>query len=399
MPAASAVPLSWASWLADEKAQRVTQSLWREKQPLDSAQSTRVLLQDQWLHNFCSNDYLGLANDDELKTYAQQALAQHGVGAGSATLVCGHHREHQALQEELADWLGVESVLLFGSGYMANMGVLTALLGKGDAVFQDRLNHASLLDGGLASGARQQRYIHNDCADLARRLVANTARRTLIASDGVFSMDGDIAPVAQLQRLAAQHDALLLLDEAHAFGVIGDAGRGSVSVAGLDSDAVALRIGTLGKAFGGYGAFVAGPKDLIDMIQQLARPAIYTTALPPAWAATMRKSLQLVQGDDWRRQRLTELIKMLRQGLQQQGWSLLPSSTPIQPVLVGSAQRALDLAHALRQRGFLVSAIRPPTVPLGTARLRITLSAGHDPQAVSELLAAMAGMAKHFNHE
>ncbi len=393
------VPLSWSGWLAEEKAQRLAQSLWRQKQPLDSAQSTRVLLQGQWLHNFCSNDYLGLANDDELKHYAQQAITRDGVGAGSAALVCGHHHEHQALQEELASWLGVEAVLLFGSGYMANMGVLTALLGKGDAVFQDRLNHASLLDGGLASGARQQRYAHNDCADLQRRMAASNARRSLVASDGVFSMDGDVASVQQLVEVSAQYSALLLLDEAHALGVIGVGGRGTVSAAGLSPDAVALRIGTLGKAFGGYGAFVAGPKDLVEMIQQLARPAIYTTALPPAWAATMRKSLQLVESQDWRRQHLNQLINRLRSGLLQQGWALLPSFTPIQPVLVGSAQRALALAQALRQRGFLVSAIRPPTVPVGTARLRITLSAGHDQQSVDELLEVMADLVDHFKHE
>ncbi len=393
------VPLSWAAWLAEEKAQRLAQSLWRQKQPLDSAQSTRVLLQGQWLHNFCSNDYLGLANDDELKHYAQQAITRDGVGAGSAALVCGHHREHQALQEELASWLGVEAALLFGSGYMANMGVLTALLGKGDAVFQDRLNHASLLDGGLASGARQQRYTHNDCIDLERRLAVSNARRSLVASDGVFSMDGDVASVTELVDVCAQHNALLLLDEAHALGVIGVGGRGTVSAAGLSPDAVALRVGTLGKAFGGYGAFVAGPKDLVEMIQQLARPAIYTTALPPAWAATMRKSLQLVESQDWRRQQLNQLINWLRAGLLQQGWDLLPSFTPIQPVLVGSAQRALALAQALRQRGFLVSAIRPPTVPVGTARLRITLSTGHDQQSVDELLEVMADLVDHFKHE
>lgn len=393
------LPLSWSTWLAEEKAQRLAQSLWRQKQPLDSAQSTRVLLQGQWLHNFCSNDYLGLANDDELKHYAQQAITRDGVGAGSAALVCGHHREHQALQEELASWLGVEAVLLFGSGYMANMGVLTALLGKGDAVFQDRLNHASLLDGGLASGARQQRYAHNDCADLQRRISASNARRSLVASDGVFSMDGDVASVQQLVNVCAQHSALLLLDEAHALGVIGVGGRGTVSAAGLSADAVALRVGTLGKAFGGYGAFVAGPNDLVEMIQQLARPAIYTTALPPAWAATMRKSLQLVESQDWRRQHLNKLINHLRSGLLQQGWALLPSITPIQPVLVGSAQRALALSQALRKRGFLVSAIRPPTVPAGTARLRITLSAGHEQRSVDDLLVAMADLIDHFKHE
>ncbi len=393
------VPLSWQSWLADEKTDRQQRSLWRRKQPLDSAQATRVLLQGQWLHNFCSNDYLGLANDEELKAHTQLALQQYGVGAGSAALVCGHHREHQALQEELADWLGVQSVLLFGSGYMANMGVLTALLGKSDAVFQDRLNHASLLDGGLASDARQQRYTHVDSKDLRRRLLSSTARRTMVVSDSVFSMDGDVAPVAELVSLCAEHSALLLLDEAHAFGVIGAGGRGSVSAAGLPDDAVPLRVGTLGKAFGGYGAFVAGPQALIEMIQQLARPAIYTTALPPAWAAAMRKSLQLVQTQDWRRQHLTELVQLLRQGLQQQGWQLMPSHTPIQPVLVGSAERALALAATLRQRGFLVSAIRPPTVPVGTARLRITLSAGHDVVAVNALLAVMAELASEFINE
>lgn len=389
----------WQGWLQDTLTARREQHLLRVKRPLQSPQGPQVRVDGRWLHNFCSNDYLGLANEPALAETLAGAARSMGVGAGAAGLVCGHHQSHEALAEELADWLGVESVLLFGNGYLANVGVLQALASKGDAIFQDRLNHASLLDGGLASGAGHQRYAHADVADLARRLGDVSSRRRLIVSDGVFSMDGDLAPLPELVSCANQHDALLMLDEAHAFGVIGAQGRGSVAHFGLAADAVPLRIGTLGKAFGVYGAFAAGPKLLMDVLQQTARTAIYTTALPAALAETTRHALRLLCADDWRRERLQTLTARLRQGLLAQGWQLMASSTPIQPVRIGSSERAMVLSAALATRGFWVGAIRPPTVPAGTARLRLTLSASHDDAALEALLSGMAELAPEFASE
>lgn len=393
---AAGLPPDWRDWLTQVLAEREAASLLRRCRVLDSAQGPRVRVDGRWLHNFCSNDYLGLAAEPALREALIAGARDCGVGAGAAGLVCGHHREHEALADELADWLGVEAVLLFGNGYLANVGILQGLAGAGDAVFQDRLNHASLLDGGLASGARHQRYAHGDAADLARRLAASEARRHLVVSDGVFSMDGDLAPLPALLAASRTHDALLMLDEAHAFGVIGAQGRGTVSHFGLAADAVPLRMGTLGKAFGVYGAFAAGPRVLIDALQQLARTAIYTTALPPALAAATRAALTRVREDDWRRERLRALVARLRAGLLAQGWDLMPSDTPIQPVRVGDAGRALALSAALAERGFWVGAIRPPTVPAGTARLRLTLTAAHDEAVVDELLAVFADLVPAF---
>lgn len=390
------LPDDWQTWLSGVLAEREQAHLLRRCRVTDSAQGPRVLVGGRWLHNFCSNDYLGLAAEPAVREALIAAVRTAGVGAGAAGLVCGHHREHEALARELADWLGVESVLLFGNGYLANVGILQGLAGAGDAVFQDRLNHASLLDGGLASGARHQRYAHVDAGDLARRLGSCEARRRLVVSDGVFSMDGDIAPLPDLLAVTRPQQALLMLDEAHALGVLGAEGRGTVSHFGLAPDVVPLRMGTLGKAFGVYGAFAAGPQVLIDALQQLARPAIYTTALPPALAAATRAALLLVRADGWRRERLRQHVARLRAGLLAQGWDLMASVTPIQPVIIGSAERALALSQALAARGFWVGAIRPPTVPAGTARLRLTLTAAHDEAAIDELLAVLADLAPAF---
>lgn len=393
---AGGLPGDWQTWLSGVLAEREQAHLLRRCRTIDSAQGPRVLVEGRWLHNFCSNDYLGLAADPVLREALIASVREAGVGAGAAGLVCGHHREHEALAEALADWLGVEAVLLFGNGYLANVGILQGLAGAGDAIFQDRLNHASLLDGGLASGARHQRYAHAGAADLARRLEGCEARRRLVISDGVFSMDGDIAPLPELLAVTQPQQALLMLDEAHAFGVIGEQGRGTVSHFGLAGDAVPLRMGTLGKAFGVYGAFAAGPHVLMDALQQLARTAIYTTALPPALAAATRAALTLIRQDDWRRDRLQAHVTRLRAGLLAQGWDLMASATPIQPIVIGSAVRALALSQALAARGFWVGAIRPPTVPAGTARLRLTLTAAHDESAIDELLAVMADLAPAY---
>jgi 8-amino-7-oxononanoate synthase len=282
---------------------------------------------------------------------------------------------------------------LFSTGYMANLGVVSALVGRGDLVFEDKLNHASLIDAGLLSGARLQRYLHADVDSLAGHLGKQSAqqpdRRTLIVTDGVFSMDGDLAPLPELAATAARHDAWLMVDDAHGLGVLGDKGQGTVSHYQLSNDEVPILMGTLGKAFGTFGAFVAGSEALIETLIQQARSYIYTTALPPAVAEATRASLALVQQESWRREKLATLIQRFRSGAAQLGLTLLDSGTPIQPLMVGDTGRAMRLSKALLTKGILVSAIRPPTVPDGSARLRITLSAQHDEVQVDQLLTAL----------
>jgi 8-amino-7-oxononanoate synthase len=337
---------------------------------------------------FCSNDYLGLAHHPELISALQAAAAQFGVGSGAAHLITGHSKPHQRLEEELAAYTGRERALLFSTGYMANLGVLSACAGRTEAVLEDRLNHASLIDGARAAGARLLRFAHADVGAAAELLAANPDC-TVIASDGLFSMDGDVAPLRELAALAARQRAWLLVDDAHGLGAIGASGRGSLELAGLDGDAVPLLVGTLGKAFGCSGAFVAGDADVIELILQRARTYIYTTALPPAMAAAASTALRVAQRDSWRREKLHSLIARLRKGASSLGLPLLDSLSPIQPLMVGEAALALRLSDALFELGFWVSAIRPPTVPAGSARLRLTLSAAHSETDVDELLAAL----------
>ncbi len=339
--------------------------------------------------NFCSNDYLGIAGDARVAAAMQSAAAGWGVGAGAAHLVTGHTHEHRALEEELAAFTGREAALLFSSGYMANVGVITALSARGEVILQDRLNHASLIDGARQSDAVMQRYLHGDAGDAARLLHDAAGKVSLIATDGVFSMDGDIAPLRELAALAEQHDAWLLVDDAHGFGVLGAQGEGSVKLAGLDATEVPLLVGTLGKAFGSFGAFVAGSQDVIDLVMQRARSYIYTTALPPAVAAATRASLRIVINEGWRRDRLVSLIARFRAGAAQLALPLLPSTTAIQPVVLPGAERCMAASRTLMERGFWVSAIRHPTVPAGTERLRVTISAGHSEQQVDALLGAL----------
>jgi 8-amino-7-oxononanoate synthase len=341
------------------------------------------------LVNFCSNDYLGIAGDARLAAAMQSAAQKWGVGAGAAHLVTGHTQEHHALEEELAAFTGREAALLFSTGYMANVGVITALAARGEVVLQDRLNHASLLDGARQSDARMLRYRHGDAEDAARLLQDAQGKVSLVASDGVFSMDGDIAPLQELAALAAQHDAWLLVDDAHGLGALGAHGRGSLELAGLDARQVPLLVGTLGKAFGSFGAFVAGSRDTIDLILQKARSYIYTTALPPAVAAATRVALKIVIEEAWRRERLAQLIARFSKGAAQLDIRLLPSTTAIQPVMLPGAARCLAASHFLMQQGFWVSAIRHPTVPTGAERLRVTISAGHGEMQVDALLDAL----------
>ncbi len=319
----------------------------------------------------------------------QRAAADYGVGSGASHLVCGHSVLHQQLEEALAEFTGRPRALLFSSGYMANTGILTSLLQRGDQVLEDRLNHASLLDGGLHSGARFQRFAHGDAAALERKL-ARTDGVQLVVTDGVFSMDGDTAPLGELAAACARHDAWLMVDDAHGFGVLGERGAGSTEAAGLDHAAVPVLMATLGKALGTAGAFVAGSELLIETLIQQARSYIYTTALPPAVAGASLESLRLVQEESWRREHLGQLIRRFRRGAAELGLPLLASDSAIQPLSVGDAAAALALSERLRQRGLLISAIRPPTVPAGTSRLRITLSAAHSDSQVDQLLEQLA---------
>jgi 8-amino-7-oxononanoate synthase len=360
---------------------------------IDLAEPTRVHVDGDACVNFCSNDYLGLATHADIRHAMTVAIERYGAGSGAAHLVTGHSPEHHALEEELAAFVERPRALLFSTGYMANLGIASALLGRGDAVFEDRLNHASLLDAGLASGARFARYAHNDVAALRSKLAKSSAQRKLVMTDGVFSMDGDSAPLNELAQACAEHDAQLMVDDAHGFGVLGDQGQGLPKACGLSAIQVPIYMATLGKAAGVSGAFVAGSEALIETLIQQARTYIYTTATPPAVAAATRAALRLIQRDNWRREHLQVLIKRFRSGAQQLGLQLMNSSTAIQPILIGAAATTLAVSDALLQRGFLVTAIRPPTVPAGTARLRVTLSAAHSERQVDQLLDALTTVA------
>ena len=363
--------------------------LYRSRRVVSGMQGPELQVDGRPLISFCSNDYLGLASHPEVIAAMQHGAAKYGAGSGAAHLVIGHSRPHHALEEELADFTGRSRALLFSTGYMANMGVISALLGRGDRVFEDRLNHASLVDGGILSRARLKRYAHADATALAEQLKQGQGE-ALVATDGVFSMDGDIAPLTELADAARQGNAWLMVDDAHGLGVLGAQGGGCLAHLGLGQDDVPILMGTLGKAFGTFGAFVAGSEELIETLIQQARTYIYTTALPPAVAEATRTSLRIIRKDEWRRERLRELIKQFQAGAEQLGLPLMASSTPIQPLLAGTSEQALSWSQRLEEQGILVSAIRPPTVPEGSARLRITFSATHTDAHLEHLLGALA---------
>jgi 8-amino-7-oxononanoate synthase len=369
---------------------RRDKSLYRTREILDGPQGVTVRLDGRDYLSFCSNDYLGLANHPAVVAAFHQGLERFGAGSGAAHLITGHSRAHHELEEALADFVQRPRALLFSTGYMANLGVLAALAGRGKQIFEDRGNHASLLDGARLSGARLLRYRHADVADLAQRLASAASTDSVVATDGVFSMDGDIAPLPALARTATAHAARLLVDDAHGLGVVGPQGRGSLAAFNLGMDQVPILMGTLGKAFGTFGAFVAGGEDLIETLIQEARPWIYTTAPPPAIAVATLAALRLVESEDWRRTHLQALVRQFRAGATQLGLNLCDSATPIQPVIAGTAEAALHWSAALRDAGILITAIRPPTVPEGTARLRVTFSANHSEAQVDRLLAVLA---------
>lgn len=369
-------------------AERRAAHLYRQRPLLEAPQGVRVVVDGQPLLAFCNNDYLGLANDPEVLEAFVEGARKWGVGGGASHLVVGHSTPHHQLEEALADFTGRPRALLMSSGYMANLGAVTALVGQGDTVLEDRLNHASLLDAGLLSGARFSRYLHNDIESLTSRLAKATGN-TLVVTDGVFSMDGDLADLPALCAAARHKKAWVMVDDAHGFGCLGQQGGGIVEHYGLGVEDVPVLVGTLGKAFGTSGAFIAGSEELIETLIQFARPYIYTTSQPPAVACATLKSLQILRAQSWRREHLARLIAQFRAGVSDLGLQLMDSPTPIQPIVIGNSERAIAISAALRERGILVAAIRPPTVPRGTARLRVTLCAAHSVRDVAYLLDAL----------
>lgn len=375
--------------LAGNLARLKSAARYRVRRIVESPQSIDIAVDGQRYLSFCSNDYLGLAQHPAVVASFQQAAARYGVGSGASHLITGHNRAHHVLEEELAAFTGRPRALLFSTGYMANLGVISALLRRHDVVIEDRYNHASLLDGALLAQAKLRRYPHGDMFALRNILENRTKDNTLIVSDGVFSMDGDIAPLPQLASAAKEHQAWVMIDDAHGIGVLGATGRGTVEHFGLQMDAIPILVGTFGKALGTFGAFVAGSEELIETLIQTARSYIYTTAVPPAVAEATRTSLHLVTEEAWRREHLHDLAQYFCQSAQQLALPVIPSGTPIIPFIVGDANAALQLSENLRQRGILIPAIRPPTVPTSSSRLRISLSAAHSRAHIDRLLAAL----------
>ncbi len=369
--------------------QRAEQSLYRHRQVMQSPQGAHVVIDGQQLINFSANDYLGLANHPQVVASFKKAADEFGVGGGASHLVNGHSHHHHQLELELAEFTQRSRAVLFCSGYMANLGVINALLSKKDAVFEDKLNHSSLLDAGLLSGAKFQRYLHADTQSLESKLIKSTAERKLVVTDGVFSMDGNIADITSLAKCAKEHDAWLMVDDAHGIGCLGETGGGCAELFGLDQDQLPVLMGTLGKAFGTAGAFVAGSEALIETLIQFSRTYIYTTSMPPAVAAATRTSLRLIKSEHWRRSHLQMLIENFKDGCSKLGLALMPSNTPIQPVLIGASDKALLISEKLVAKGMLVKAIRPPTVPQNQARLRVTISAAHSLEDINQLLHAL----------
>jgi len=369
------------------------QGLKRNRQVVDGPQRPYLRVRGKQYLTFCSNDYLGLANHPALAAAAREGLDSYGLGASASALICGHTRAHEALETALADFARLPRALYFSTGYMANLGIIPALVGRGDTVFCDRLNHACLIDGTRLSRAEFRVYPHCDVIALERLLASTNSPRKLVATDAVFSMDGDIAPLPELLALCERYDAWLLVDDAHGFGVLGDNGRGSLSHFKISSPRI-VYMGTLGKAAGVFGAFAAGEAEVIEWLLQRAHTYVFTTGSPPMLASALMESLRLIETEGWRQSRIRELVDRLRAGLAGLPWRLLPSQTAIQPLIIGDNQAAVRLMEALKERGIWVPAIRPPTVPEGTARLRISLSAAHAVDEVDRLISAVCELAQ-----
>lgn len=388
--------MSLEQTLSQALVQRKQQGRYRTRRSLESSQGPIVSLDGRCVINFCSNDYLGLAAEALTGEIFQKSVAQWGLGSGASHLVCGHSSAHHALENALAELTKRPRALLFSTGYMANIGVLQALLTRGSVLFEDKLNHASLLDGALLSRAKRQRYPHCNIEHLAQKLSLSHTERKLIVTDGIFSMDGDAAPLAAMAELAKVHGAWLMVDDAHGFGCFGEEGGGLQEQLQLDHYDLPVLMGTLGKAFGGFGAFVAGSETLIETLIQFARSYIYTTAMPPSVAEATHANVLRAREDSWRREQLHAHIAYFRQACSDLGLPLMPSDSPIQPLLVGDDVRATTLSKALFEHGFWVSAIRPPTVPEGTARLRITLTATHERADIERLVSVLSDLWPKF---
>jgi 8-amino-7-oxononanoate synthase len=375
--------------LGEELEHRKAQHLYRSRRISDGPQQPEMIIDGKAVISFCSNDYLGLANHPEVKAAFIKGIERYGAGSGAAHLINGHSRAHHVLEQELAEFTGYPRALLFSSGYMANLGLSQALVGKGDTVLEDRLNHASLLDGGLLSGARLMRYQHNNSDDLEAKLAGRTQGEKLVLTDGVFSMDGDIADLPALADICHKHDAWFMVDDAHGFGVVGEQGKGTLEYYGVATDNVPVYMATLGKALGTSGAFIAGSNELIETLIQKARTYIYTTASPPAVAEATRASLGLIKSRPQLRAQLNDNIQYFRNACSQCAIELATSHTAIQPVIVGDTHTAVVMSEQLLAQGILVTAIRPPTVPEGTARMRITISAAHARTHIDRLVSVL----------
>ncbi|HST44849.1 MAG TPA: 8-amino-7-oxononanoate synthase [Luteimonas sp.] len=378
------------------RLRRAEAGLQRTRRIVTRRDGVRCEVDGRWLLNFCGNDYLGLSQQFQVVDALQSAAARDGAGGIASHLVCGHHAAHEALERELADWLQAPRALLFGSGFMANLAVLQSLLGDDDICVQDRLNHASLVDAARLAGCRLRRYPHCDAEGAVRQLRSVPDGAAVLATDGVFSMDGDVAPLRELALAAKLQRALLYVDDAHGVGVRGPEGRGSVAAAKLKADAMPLQLVTLGKALGGIGAAVVGDAGLVEHLAETARPYLYTTAMPPAQAAASLAAVKLARREHWRRDKLDALVSHFRDAALRAGLPLLPSQTPIQPLSCGSNAHALAMAAALEADGIWVTAIRPPTVPDGQARLRITLTAAHDEAQVDALVVSLLRAQRHL---
>lgn len=380
--------------LRENLRQKADAGLRRVHRTVDSPCAPTVRLAGENLVSFCSNDYLGLANDPRLVAALADGARQWGAGSGASHLVSGHLQPHATAQAALAEFVEMPAALLYSTGYLANLGVVPALVGRGDAIFADKLNHASLIDAAQLSRAEHLRFPHRDLDALERLIAGSTAKRKLILVDAVFSMDGDCSDLGMLLDIARRHDAWLVIDDAHGFGVRGRNGRGSLDAEQIPHDERIVYVGTLGKAAGLSGAFVAAQATVVDWLIQSSRTHIFTTAAIPALSVAIVESVECIRGADERREQLGRLQARLRTGCAGLKWPLLESTTPIQPVLVGDSRDALRLAEGLRQRGFWVPAIRPPTVPSGTARLRISLSAAHTTEQIDALVAALLDLAQ-----
>lgn len=373
-------------------AEKKSKGLYRQRHITSSPSGSEIVVEGKKVINFCSNNYLGLANHPAVNQAFKDGVDRYGTGSGSAHLINGHSAAHHALEEELADFMGYQRCLLFSTGYMANLGVAQALVSRGDIVLEDRLNHASLLDAGLLSGARFSRYRHADARDAAQQLIKYPDHEKLLLTDGVFSMDGDLAPLPELSRLCRQHESWLMVDDAHGVGVLGKQGRGCIEHFQLDAEQLPVLMGTLGKAFGTSGAFVLGDEDLIEYLIQAARTYIYTTAMPAALAEATRASLKLVREEGWRREKLFALVQQFKNAMADLGIEMMPSDTAIQPIILGDSEKVVAISQKLFDKGIHVSAIRPPTVPEGTARLRVTLCAEHTEHQLEVLIDALSGL-------